>query len=231
MDSLKELQNAGRIGALGLGQVNIDKLQSHLNQRTMSPAGAETRCFRPTNSSDKKLEIDRSTNMPQPVDNSAFFAMHYGTFAGRNGYPQMSGKTEHRKQKQVPVQTQQQIFYGPDPHRLPKQQVTAHKTGTALTKKQQASLKINEEHQTLSESQETERYMPNQLEASLRNKKLLEQAKKDIASINQKAAEFKTKLQCVKLQISGAKHRAPSSITNQSMSMTLHDETKSTVVL
>ena len=64
MDSLKELQNAGRIGALGLGQVNIDKLQSHLNQRTMSPAGAETRCFRPTNSSDKKLEIDRSTNMP-----------------------------------------------------------------------------------------------------------------------------------------------------------------------
>ena len=36
--------------------------------------------------------------------------------------------------------------------------------------------------------------MPNQLEASLRNKKLLEQAKKDIASINQKAAEFKTKL-------------------------------------
>ena len=64
MDSLKELQNAGRIGALGLGQVNIDKLQSHLNQRTMSPAGTETRCFRPTNSSEKKFEIDRSTNMP-----------------------------------------------------------------------------------------------------------------------------------------------------------------------
>ena len=45
LDKLKQMQRDGQIGALGLGKIDLDKLESHLSRGTYSPSANETRCL------------------------------------------------------------------------------------------------------------------------------------------------------------------------------------------
>ena len=43
LETLKQLQKGGQIGSLGMGTIDLDKIQNHLQRGTATPSATETR--------------------------------------------------------------------------------------------------------------------------------------------------------------------------------------------